>query len=236
MSLNHSPAIVTDGLVLCLDAANARSYPGTGTTWTDLKKSNNATLTNGLTFDAENAGSILFDGTDDYVNLNIGHLGAFLNPSNPSVYPEFSMFAWAKTDIVARRQVFGDWNTNGSNQTCAIEFGGYSQPDSSINVLVGGGIPYVRLLDSYELDTWYYLGFTFDGSYCYGYLNSQYKGSAGVGVQRTTDSQSSRLGTPGAVSTSNTFSGHISNFSIYHKQLTADEVRQNYEATVGRYT
>jgi len=36
MSLNHSPSIVTDGLVLCLDAANQRSYPKSGTTWSDL--------------------------------------------------------------------------------------------------------------------------------------------------------------------------------------------------------
>ena len=44
MSLNHSPSIVTDGLVLCLDAANKRSYPGTGTAWTDLKGVNNGSL------------------------------------------------------------------------------------------------------------------------------------------------------------------------------------------------
>ena len=44
MGLTHSPRIVTDGLVFCVDAANARSYPGTGTTLTDLKGSNNGTL------------------------------------------------------------------------------------------------------------------------------------------------------------------------------------------------
>ena len=63
MSLNHSPAIVTDGLVLCLDAANIRSYPKTGTTWSDLAGTNNGALTNGPTFDAGNGGSIVFDGT-----------------------------------------------------------------------------------------------------------------------------------------------------------------------------
>ena len=47
MGLSHSPRIVTDGLVLCLDAANKRSYPGAGTTWTDLTANkNNGTLTN----------------------------------------------------------------------------------------------------------------------------------------------------------------------------------------------
>ena len=72
MGLAHSPRIVTDGLVLCLDAASKRSYPGAGTTWTDLKGGNNGTLTNGPTFDADNGGSIVFDGSDDYVNCGNG--------------------------------------------------------------------------------------------------------------------------------------------------------------------
>ena len=69
MGLAHSPRIVTDGLVLCLDAASKRSYPGTGTVWADLKGGNNGTLTNGPTFDAGNGGSLTFDGTNDYVEI-----------------------------------------------------------------------------------------------------------------------------------------------------------------------
>ena len=69
MGLTHSPRIVTDGLVLCLDAANAQSYPGTGTTWTDRSTSgNNETLTNGPTFDSANRGAIVFDGSNDRVD------------------------------------------------------------------------------------------------------------------------------------------------------------------------
>ena len=70
MGLSHSPRIVTNGLVLCVDAANPRSYPGAGTAWTDLsKQGNNGTLTNGPTFDSANGGSILLDGSDDYVEV-----------------------------------------------------------------------------------------------------------------------------------------------------------------------
>lgn len=61
------PAYVTNGLVLYLDAGNTASYPGTGTTWTDLSSSaNNATLINGPTF---SGGAFTFDGTDDYASL-----------------------------------------------------------------------------------------------------------------------------------------------------------------------
>ena len=62
------PNIVEDGLVLALDAGNTKSYPGSGTTWTDLSgKGNNGTLTNGPTFDSGNGGAIFFDGGNDYV-------------------------------------------------------------------------------------------------------------------------------------------------------------------------
>ena len=70
MALAHSPRIITDGLVLCLDAGNTKSYPGSGTTWTDLSgNGNNGTLTNGPTYSSDNGGSIVFDGSNDYVQF-----------------------------------------------------------------------------------------------------------------------------------------------------------------------
>ena len=69
MATKYSPKIITNGLVLSLDAANNKSYPRSGTTWTDLSGNNNTgTLTNGPTFNAGNQGSIVFDGVDDYIS------------------------------------------------------------------------------------------------------------------------------------------------------------------------
>jgi hypothetical protein len=69
MALSHSPSIVTDGLVLCLDAGNPKSYPGSGTTWTDLSgNGNNGTLVNGVGYSGDNLGSLSFDGVNDYYN------------------------------------------------------------------------------------------------------------------------------------------------------------------------
>ena len=63
------PNGIVDGLVLALDAGNTKSYPGSGTTWTDLSgNSNTGTLTNGPTYSSDNGGYLNFDGTDDYVN------------------------------------------------------------------------------------------------------------------------------------------------------------------------
>jgi len=60
--------VVTTGLQLYLDAGNASSYPGSGTTWTDLTvNGRNGTLTNGPTYSSADGGSIVFDGSNDYV-------------------------------------------------------------------------------------------------------------------------------------------------------------------------
>ena len=64
----NGPKIVTDGLVLCLDAGNPKSYPGSGTAWVDISRNGrNGTLTNGPTFSAANGGSIILDGANDFV-------------------------------------------------------------------------------------------------------------------------------------------------------------------------
>lgn len=86
-SVISSPSIVTDSLVLNLDAGNASSYPGSGTTWTNLASSgSNGTLTNGPTF---SNGAINFDGSDDYVAVTL----------NKASSCTFSV--WAKTTSLA---------------------------------------------------------------------------------------------------------------------------------------
>jgi len=72
--IDSGQKIITNGLVFHLDAAQLRSYPTTGTTWTDLSGGgNNGTLINGPTFNSGNGGSIVFDGVNDY--------GVITNPS-----------------------------------------------------------------------------------------------------------------------------------------------------------
>ena len=62
MSVKNRNSVVEDGLVFYVDASNPNSYPGSGTTWTDMVSSNIGTLYNGPSFDSANGGSIDFDG------------------------------------------------------------------------------------------------------------------------------------------------------------------------------
>ena len=69
MSIAYNPRITTEGLVLCLDAGNPKSYPGSGTTWFNLCGSVNGTLVNGPTFSSANGGVIVLDGVNDYIDV-----------------------------------------------------------------------------------------------------------------------------------------------------------------------
>ena len=77
MGFATGPKIVTDGLVLALDAASPRSYPGTGTTWYDLTANSlDATLYNGVAYSTDNHGIMVFDGVDDYAQISSSPLTA----------------------------------------------------------------------------------------------------------------------------------------------------------------
>ena len=86
MGFYRGPNIVTDGLVLVLDAANPTSYISGSTTWRDLSGNNNSgSLVNGPTFNSVNGGSIVFDGSNDYVEIS---------PVNAS--SQFTLNLWIK--------------------------------------------------------------------------------------------------------------------------------------------
>ena len=65
------PNLVTDNLILYLDAANTNSYSNSGTTWNDLSGNGyDATLTNGPTYNSDNGGYFIFDGTNDHAVID----------------------------------------------------------------------------------------------------------------------------------------------------------------------
>ena len=68
MAFRYSPKIVTDGLIFYIDAGNPKSYVSGSTTWYNLIDTvTTATLINSPSFDSSNAGSIVFDGVNDYI-------------------------------------------------------------------------------------------------------------------------------------------------------------------------
>ena len=98
------PDVVTDGLVFAIDAASARSYPGSGTTATSLEGGVNGTLINGITFDSANGGSWEFDGVDQEITA----------PLTQTFTSALTVETWYKSTDSSRSHLwsFGTSNAN----------------------------------------------------------------------------------------------------------------------------
>jgi hypothetical protein len=214
--------IVRNGLVLNLDAGNLSSYPGTGTTWTDLSgNSNNGTLTNGPTYSSANNGSIVFDGTNDYVTIN-------QTLSTPFTVTGFVRY----TDQAKIQNSF--INTN-PHTTFLISLNRTGTGD--IYVYIGNGsswlaTPAIISSTNMIVNQWYQVSFTTTGSGSILYLN-------GVNVGTSVHSPSGwgstyYLGTI-IIASGEYLRGNIANTQIYNRALTATEIQQNYNAFATRY-
>jgi hypothetical protein len=220
MGTSYNPPIVTDGLVFCVDAANQRSYPKSGTTWSDLVGSNDGTMQNMTVsnFSPDNGGSLIFDGSDDYVEMN---------PLDITGFNSISVFQIARKNI--------------SNTLRSVSINHSNNDD--IAIYWGAGDSLVRIDDGTAYDInfpaaaleFMFVGLVFDGSVLSCYKNGTKIGSVSASFNFSTASGSLRIGSH-ASGAANFFNGRILQTSIYNRDLSADEVRRNYEATAGRFT
>jgi len=220
-----TPGIVTSGLVLNLDAGNAASYPGSGTTWTDLSgSSNNGTLTNGPTYNSANGGSIVFDGVDDHVTT------PYIFPSSSS----HTMAVWAKSSGGGQtnRPIGNADSIGGTTGTSIIwGFGG----STTIYVIRRAGAIYDCSGTLSGLSSgWHYICVTYNhsgvGTLVYG-DNNVIATNTNIGFNGGL--LSLRLGKDG--NGNDRFNGNIAVAHIYNKALSAAEVSQNFNALRGRY-
>jgi hypothetical protein len=223
MSTFHGgPNIVTDGLVLHLDAGSRKSYAGTGTVWNDLSRSgNNGTLVNGPTFDSANGGSMVFDGVDD--RITISGTNSSLNPVN-----QITMISWVKPILlksgwqgVFLRQTVGVyelWIFDNKLRYGLNTGSGTSRSSGNITLFNGN---------------WYMLCWTYDGSTVRLYVNSQLDSTFSRTGNIPTSTSTIFIGYSGF--SSEYFNGNVSQVQIYNRALSATEVQRNYEALRGRY-
>ena len=231
MGINYSPKIVTNGLVLCLDAANSLSYPGSGTVWTDLSgNGNNGTLTNGPTYSSANRGSIVFDGTND--NIDLPSLGSFTVSSTLSI----EAWVYPTIDPTTNKEIVSQYST-GSLFNCGLSSNNSKYLFAYVSRLnLGADITYDTT--PYSLNNWYCLTGLYDGSFVWLYVNGIFKSKAAYSNALTATSNNSvwYIGKLRQLSTDYYYwNGRIPNVKIYNRVLTASEVLQNYNATKGRF-
>ncbi len=220
-TLSGGPNIVTNGLVLYLDAANPRSYVSGSTAWNDLSTfGNNGTLVNGPTFNSANGGSIVFDGVNDYVNI----------PDSAALRlnGNFTISLWHRG--ITKTNTFPGPLFKGNSGAGGL---GYILFYTSVS---NGEMWFKRENQQFPLSSavntfWSHITFTYDGTNIRGYLNGSYNYLSGtVTFSTNTDTTSLQLGRADQFGNAT-----IANLSMYNKSLTQEEILQNYNATKGRF-
>ena len=229
--ISYYGGIVTNGLVLLLDAAKKDSYAGSGTLWSDISgNGNNGTLTNGPTFNSNNGGSIVFDGIDDRVSgttINTGQnftvncwifptlLGATRRALVGNGYPYTSRVGW-----------FLCTAGGGVNNTFFLSIGN----DSSFRIAAANTL---------STNTWQYVTgvVTNGGGTITLYKNGETTNTANSGISSGTITYTDnqfyigwRHSTGG-----DPYTGRITQTTIYNRALSQQEVLQNFNATRARF-
>jgi len=224
------PDIITDGLVFAVDAGSTRSYPGSGTTGTDLIKSESIDLQNGVAFSSANGGSWEFDGTDDYIDLP----DSLITDLNGGT--EASLCIWIKNDTTV----------NGVSTSGIIQLSAYNNGNGSL-WFYNNGYTYLDIFRTDRVSTvfanntevgtnWNLLTITTtpgtNGWKCYmnGVLKKQVTGQNTVSVSNIQGGL-----TLGRNNASRYTNGKIAACQIYDTALTAAEVLQNYNAQKNRF-
>ena len=212
MAINYNPKIITDGLVLCLDAANPKSYGGSGTTWTDLSgRGNNGTLVNGPTYSSANGGVIALDGVNDYIDVPI-------NLTNTN----YTIMGAARYVVVGGRTfsaknnnwLMGHWSVSTQNHYAEGWVSGVQSGPGDTNWRI------YAATGNYSGDSW--------AMYVNGVLN------AGPNTGGSNGPNGFAIG---SVSGTGEFSNsHISNLLVYNRVLTAAEIQQNFNALRSRFS
>jgi hypothetical protein len=206
--------IIKSGLVLSLDAANARSYVSGSTTWRDLSgNGRNATLTNGPSFNSENGGSIVFDGIDDYATFSsvTAQTICFWGRFDPTIVGLAGLVCSSVTGDNSLRTVGGTFSAVAPNAPNTNDFhNGYVSSfmingQSNLSTNASG---YFIVPEGRTLTQDFYLGAL----------------GGGMSVSTLSHTFNGRL-----------YKGRIYAVYIYNRQLSNDELLQNYNATKARF-
>lgn len=221
MALAHSPRIVTNGLVLCLDAANFKSYPSSGATWFDLSTNQkNGSLINTPTYSTTNNGIFTFNGTNNYALVT--------SPFNFSTNNQLTASVWARSAVT-------NWNSLGMLVSKRDQF--IIHPTSGltvdyyVNTTTGGwqNISHtpadITVFNNYTM--------TYNAGSLIAYFNGVQVNSGSVGATLSSDTGNIEIGKDETLS--RYFNGSIASVYLYSRALSSIEIQQNFEATRGRF-
>jgi len=219
-----TPNIVTDGLVLNLDAGNPASYSGTGTTWNDLSgNGNNFSITN-ATFSPASGGTFVFNGTNTYIS-RVTTLNDSLD-----LKTQLSYDLWINPQSGAGLYLF----TKNIDQGYADQQYGADFDTNTTGFVLSGNINIRTPSNTVPFNVWTHVSATWDGSIQKIYLNGALSAQVSFSVTPTYK-PNLFIGYRASGGPTHYFKGYISGLRLYNKSLTQIEITQNYNALRDRY-
>ena len=223
MALSHAPSLVTDGLIIYLDANNSSSYAGTGSTWYDLSgNGRHASLISSPTYEGFGLGKYLsFDGSSNYATIPY-------TITDNSITVGF----WYYSKIFSSNSSL---DALISNYTSGISgFDVRLNSSTTINLAISFSLSESQVsFGTINNNTWYYVVFTYDGATIKTYLDGVLKNSTNKVGTRDNGTQIC-IGTS-AFDTGRKATCGIPQVMIYNRALSDSEILQNYNATKKRY-
>lgn len=219
MSLGHGASIVKDGLIVHLDAANVKSYPGSGTTWSDLSgNQRNATLSSFTHAAAGSNSYFVFSGSGE----------ATVQSFSKSILNQMTMEVVYMSSVTDTFSEFGRIVDRGDTTISIGTFGSYQL---RMWTFAGGSRSTESQINSIGQDgEWHHLVYTYNGASTALYLD---------GVYQNGYSKTGNLENPSAITLGNgdgaLFGGRIALFRYYEQGFTVDQVQQNFSAHRGRF-
>jgi hypothetical protein len=239
MGVEYNPSIVTDGLLLCLDAGNAKSYSGSGTVWTDLSgRGNNGTLFDGPTFsDTDGRGSMVFDGLNDRVHVASPSDRFAWTPSG-SGNNSLSIDMWVKSDDTdGGRFISKPWNGNGEYNYGIVHNGFVNQTGNQSHTLS---------FASLTTGTWQHICAVITPTQKIVYRNGVLNASENHSTTNNTPTNGNGnialcimslypYGAGWSGATTFSIPKNLSSVKVYSAALTASQAAQNFNALRGRF-
>ena len=221
INIVNNENVVTDGLVMHLDAGNIDSYPGSGTTWTDLSgNGNNGTLLNGVVYDTTDGDNLYFDGANDYINIGnkdslkfgYGDFTANIFIKFPNYIDTNKAFIQKRTNTSLGYEIHYNANSRIFGNA-AFGFGGES------NTLI-------------ELNKWYNICVLRNNGVTYLYINGTLDRYANNNIDASSENPFviARDHVNGRFLNSN-----ISVVQVYNRALSEAEIEQNFNSLRQRY-
>lgn len=228
--------VIQSGLVLNLDAGASTSYSGSGTTWTDLSgQGNTGTLTNGPTYDSANGGSIVFDGSNDYVDCGSNSVLLIPNSLTVSIWLKFPTgYGNGGWNSILAKRPFNTTNfAMNYNPTASNSFQWYYSASGSFRVLS------VPLTSNFSVNTWTNICGVFSQNStttdAFLYKNGSLLASTNLVENVAPISGKFTIGCYGDSSFTEFSPITTSQVSIYNRALSAAEIQQNFNALRSRF-